>query len=331
MAGGRNVKSRRRAGRSRARWWMAGLGLAALVAASLVVYFTRPSATAGPDEVVVDAIEHVHGLAVDPSRPGRLWIGTHGSLIRVTDGRQWHRIGRQTYDMMGFNAHPTEQGVLLTSGHPGSKDRRPNPLGVVISRDGGQTWQPLALPGEADFHTMSVSRADPKTLFGWNVSGRVGLYRSRDGGQQWDYLGVRGLESVFYLAAHPKSAAVVFAGSVHGLYVSEDAGETWRPLSPSLFRVPVTAVEAHPANPKIMYAYAAKSDLGLVRSDDGGKRWTPLGFFLGDRDAVGNLALDPLDPRMLYLATHGSDIFRSRDGGKSREQWVSHGKILAPQ
>ncbi|MGQ0570355.1 MAG: WD40/YVTN/BNR-like repeat-containing protein, partial [Armatimonadota bacterium] len=119
--------------------------------------------------------------------------------------------------------------------------------------------------------------------------------------------------------------------SVHGLYVSEDAGETWRPLNPSLFRVPVTAVEAHPANPEIMYAYAAKPDLGLVRSDDRGKTWTRLGFFLGDKDAVGNLALDPLDPQTLYLATYGSDIFRSRDGGRSREQWVSHGKILASQ
>ncbi len=308
-----------------------GILIVTVVAGGALVYLTRQGATAAPSEAAVGSFPHVHGLAVDPSRREVLWIGAHGSLIRVTGGRQWVRVGSQRYDMMGFNIHPTERNVLLTSGHPGPVDQRPNPLGVEMSRDGGQTWRPLGLAGDADFHAMTISRADPNMLYAWNVSGRVGLYRSRDGGRQWDYLGLKGLDQVFYLAAHPKKPAVVWAGTVHGLFVSEDAGDTWKVFSAALTRVSVTAVEVHPANPQIMYAYAAKPDLGLIRSDDGGKTWTAQGFFLGDRDAVGNLALDPVEPQTLYMATYSSDLYRSRDGGKTREQWASHGKVMAAQ
>ncbi|MGH2359282.1 MAG: F510_1955 family glycosylhydrolase [bacterium] len=316
---------------SRATWWVLGVAAFVVAAGGSAIYLVRSGATAAPHEAAVDSFPHVHGLAVDPTRPGVLWIGAHGSLVRVTDGKQWARVGRQNYDMMGFTAHPREPNVLLTSGHPGPGDPRPNPLGVEISRDSGQTWQPLGLAGEADFHAMAISRADPKVLYAWNVSGRVGLYRSRDGGRQWEYLGLRGLDRVFYLAAHPGKASVVYAGTIHGLYVSEDAGETWRVVSPVLSSVPVTAVEVHATNPKIMYAYAAKPELGLIRSEDGGKQWTSVGFFLGERDAVGNVALHPNDPQTLYFATYNSDLYRSRDGGRSREPLASHGKVVGSQ
>ncbi|MGH2372826.1 MAG: F510_1955 family glycosylhydrolase, partial [bacterium] len=296
---GKVTKDRKRGRRlkpSPARWVILAVAAIALVAGGSIVYFSRPGATAGPKGAAVSAIEHVHGLAVDPSRPEVLWIGTHGSLIRVTGGKQWRRIGPQTYDMMGFNIHPTEPNVLLTSGHPGSRDRRPNPLGVEISRDAGQTWQPLAMAGLADFHAMTISRADPNRLWAWSPSGRPGLYRSLDGGRQWEYLRDPLPGGVFALAAHPQRADIVLAGTARGLHISEDAGLSWRLLAPSLSGIPVTAVEVHPKQPRIVYAYAVHPDLGLIRSEDGGQKWSAVGFFLGPRDAVGNITLDPTNP-----------------------------------
>jgi hypothetical protein len=302
----------------------------AVAALTGVIYAVRPKAAAGPVEAAVTEIEHVHGLAVDPFDPTVLWIGTHVSLIRVRNGLEWLRVGRPHYDMMGFNVHPKEPNVLLTSGHPGPGDRRPNPLGVEISRDGGQTWQPLALVGQADFHAMTIGRADPKMLYGWNVSGRTGLYRSREGGRTWEYLGDRGLERVFYLAVHPERSTTVFAGTGHGFMISEDAGTTWRIfLSAQLFSAPVTAVEAHPKDPRIMYAYAMRLDLGLVRSEDGGRQWTPVGFYPGERDAVSNFALDPTNSQVLYFATFSGDVYRSRDGAKTWDRWVTRGRVTA--
>ena len=317
---------------TRAGWplerWIAAVAMLAVIAVGAGIYVARLRAGAPPAATAVDSFPHIHGLAVDPVDSTTLWIGTHGALIRVTAGR-WTRIGRQGYDMMGFTVHPGQPRVLLTSGHPGAADRRPNPLGVEISRDGGQSWQPLALAGAADFHTMTISRADPRKLYAWNVSGRVGLYRSGDGGRSWEYLGERLPARVFYLTAHPARGGVVFAGTDRGLFVSEDGGMSWRThLSPDLLNVPVTAVEFHPANPEIAYAYAVTAGLGLIRSSDGGRRWTPAGFFLGAQDAVGHLALDPKDPNVVYLATLNGDLYRSSDGGRTREQWAAGGRVV---
>ena len=40
------------------------------------------------------------------------------------------------------------------------------------------------------------------------------------------------------------------------------------------------------------------------------------------------LAIDAEDAGIVYLATFNGDLYRSADGGKSREQWTSRGKIL---
>lgn len=322
----RNRLARRRtAARPRTRW-IVGLTLVAAAALGLGLYLLRPRAAAEPAPEVHE-ISHIHGLAVDPFDPTTLWIGSHGSLIRVT-GNRWMRIGRQTFDMMGLTVHPVEPGVLLTSGHPGPADQRPNPLGVLISRDGGRTWQPIGLAGAADFHAMAISRVDPQRFYGWNVSGRPGLYRSRDGGKSWEFLGERA-GRVFYLSAHPTRGDTVFAGTDRGLVVSEDGGETWHAhISTDMLNVPVTAIEFHPAQPEIGYAYASRSDLGLLRTTDGGRRWMPVGLFLGTRDAVGHLALDPKDPSILFLATYSGHLYRSADGGRTREQWLSAGKVV---
>jgi len=246
----------------------AGRALAALLGGLILLALAgRYGATLWSERPVTE-IGHAHGLAVDPVHREVLWIGGHTGLVRVTTGRVWRQIGRQGYDMMGFVMSPAGRGTMLTSGHPGPRDRRPEPLGVEVSRDRGRTWRPLALAGQADFHAMAVSTANPQVLYAWNVFGRKGLYRSRDGGRSWTPLGDRGLRQVFALAAHPARPAVVLAGTADGLLISEDAGETWATLAPSL------------------------------------------------RENV------------LYLATFNGDLYRSVDGGRSRERWLARGRIL---
>jgi len=272
---------------------------------------------------------HIHGLAVDPLDPKVVWVAAHGGLLRIRKGR-WERVGNHTYDHMGFLVHPRQPRVLLTSGHPGPQDRRPNPLGVEVSRDAGLSWQPLALTGEADFHAAAQSWSDPGVLYGWNVARRTGLYRSRDGGRTWAYVGERGLSWVLSLAVHPRDPNTVFAATRQGLFVSRDGGERWQRLDGPLGRIPVTALAFHPREPYRVYAYAASSELGLVLSTDGGSTWNSLGFFLGGQDAVGQLALDPADPKTLYLSTFSADLYRSADGGKTLQRLVEKGRVLAP-
>lgn len=286
---------------------------------------------AGPAAAEVRDIPgpHIHGLAVDPSDSKVVWVAAHGGLLRIRNGR-WERVGSHTYDHMGFLVHPRQPGVLLTSGHPGPRDRRPNPLGVEVSRDGGLSWQPLALAGEADFHAAAQSLSDPQVIYGWNVTGRTGLYRTRDGGRTWAYLGGRGLSGVFSLAVHPLDPGTVFAATVQGLVASRDGGERWQNFDGLLGRVAVTAVAFHPREPQQVYAYAASPELGFLHSADGGRTWNPLGLFFGPREGAAHLALHPADPKVVYLSTFSADLYRSTDGGRTLQKLVEAGRVLTP-
>ncbi|HEY6103930.1 MAG TPA: hypothetical protein VI007_11980 [bacterium] len=312
------------AGRRAALAWISG---GVLVAAVLVAVVLSRDLWL-PVAVPVRDIEHVHGLAVDPRDPRILWVGTHSGLVRVVDGLEWMRVGRARYDMMGFTIVPGPSPYMVTSGHGGPTDRRPEPLGLERSRNGGRTWRTLAFAGRADFHALAVAPQNPAVLYAWSVGPRIGLYRSRTGGRQWDALGNRGLVDVYDLTVSPRDTALVFAATSRGLKMSADGGETWRMADGFSAGISVTAVAISRADPRVMYVYAMAPTIGLVRSDDRGATWVPTGLYLGKGDAVSNLALDPGRPRVLYIATYRGDVFHSSDGGVTRALWVKQGKVV---
>jgi hypothetical protein len=269
---------------------------------------------ASPRFAPVEQLHHIHGLAVDPHDPAILYIATHGGLVRLVDGKKWEYVGEGRSDLMGFTVHLSERGVMYVSGHPAHSSHLPNPIGVMVSRDGGQSWQPLALTGKADFHAMTIS-ADGQTLYGWNVGDAPGLYRIAVRNGRSTRVAAQALQDVFSLAAHPQDQGTLAAGTRTGLLVSRDGGNSWSSMSKQVSGVVVTAVAYHPKNPQVVYVYAVRPDLGLLKSEDGGRHWKSLGFFLGEKDAVNILAISPHQPEIIYASTFASDLYQSTDGG----------------
>ena len=105
----------------------------------------RGAWSAAPRFTPISQLHHIHGLAVDSRDPRVLYIATHGGLVRLTEGKRWELVGEDLSDFMGFSLDPTKSEVMYASGHPSSSSQRPNPVGVIVSRDGGQSWHPLAL------------------------------------------------------------------------------------------------------------------------------------------------------------------------------------------
>lgn len=275
-------------------------------------------------------LHHIHGLAVDPGNPATVYVATHAGLVKGTQDRDWQFVGEDRSDFMGFTVHPKVQGLLVASGHPAEASPSPNPRGVIVSRDGGRTWRPLALEGTADFHALTLSRADGDTLYGWNVGRNPGLYRVSLQSGFWRRVEVRGLGEVFSLDAHPVERETVVAGTRSGLLVSRDGGQSWDQLGSALRGVPVTAVSLHPKNPRVLLAYAVRPEVGLVQSVDGGLTWASLGMFLGSADAVSHIALSRA-PDIIYLATFSSDVYRSADGGQQWQRLIQRGRpVLGP-
>lgn len=260
-------------------------------------------------------LHHLHGLAVVPG--GAIYIATHAGIVAGSGDGEWRFVGEERSDFMGFTVHPAVPGLLVASGHPAPGTRAVNPRGVIMSRDGGRTWRPVMLEGAADFHALALSPADGDTLYGWNVAREPGFYRMSLREARWERVEAPGLAGVFSLSAHPKERETVLAGTRDGLVISRDAGRSWAPLGEGLRGVPVTAVAVDPRAPQTLLAYAARPDLGLIRSDDGARAWTPVGLFLGREDAVSHIAVHPARGT-LYVATFGSDVYRSDGAGPWR-------------
>jgi len=303
--------------------------VATLIIGCTWILLSSASLSAPPRFTPVDQLHHIHGLAVDPQDPTILYVATHGGLVRVVDGQRWEYVGDGRSDLMGFTVHRSERGVMYVSGHPDLSSHLPNPIGVMVSRDGGQSWQPLALAGKVDLHAMTIG-ADGKTLYGWNVTGSPGLYRISVRDSAWARVDATGLQDVFSLAAHPTQPSALLAGTRAGLLISMDGGRTWSPISGALSGIVVTAVAYHPKNPRTLYAYAARPDLGLIKSEDGGEQWKGLGFFLGEKDAVNVFAISPHNPKMIYVSTFTSDLYRSEDGGQRWEPLAKQGRPVKP-
>jgi photosystem II stability/assembly factor-like uncharacterized protein len=97
----------------------------------------------------------------------------------------------------------------------------------------------------------------------------------------------------------------VYAGSVVGLFKSDDGGERWRPISTGLTNTDVGALAIDPATPNTLYA--GTSDGGVFMSDDGGESWRAINAGLTATDVLA-LAIDPRGSN-LYAATPSGGVF----------------------
>jgi hypothetical protein len=67
-------------------------------------------------------------------------LATHdGLFVAAADG--WAALG-PVIDLMGFSVAGPDH--FYASGHPGQVSDLPNPVGLIESKDGGQTWAPLS-------------------------------------------------------------------------------------------------------------------------------------------------------------------------------------------
>ena len=112
-------------------------------------------AASSPAPVPDPGFGHVHGLDINPA-DGLLYAATHYGVWRVPIEGKPVRVADRYQDTMGFTI--TGPDRFLGSGHPDLREKLPSHLGLIESRDRAQTWTPLSLLGEADFHALVERR-----------------------------------------------------------------------------------------------------------------------------------------------------------------------------
>ena len=129
------------------------------------------------------------------------------------------------------------------------------------------------------------------------------------------------------LAMHPRNPAILFAGTQHGPYRSDDRGAHWQPLDAP--KGDVWSLAFSPADPNIIYA--GYEPCAIARSEDGGETWRAM-----DTSAVRypdvttympplakrviGICADPSEPADVYGAIEVGGLIASADGG---ETWRS--------
>jgi photosystem II stability/assembly factor-like uncharacterized protein len=202
--------------------------------------------------------------------------------------------------------------------------------GVMRSRDGGTTW--TAVPSAPPL--VQVFRPDPiqpryAALLAFEANdayGNMALWTSDDAGATWRRssnglpVTCSHIASVDVCPGFPAYAVDPFDPSrrwvssnqafqsMPQLFLSEDAGATWRLATADLPRTLALATD-----PAVPGRLLAGTDGGLFVSGDGGLRWSPLGD-LPAGAAVRQLARDPLSASW-YAATTDRGIYRSLDDG----------------
>lgn len=281
-------------------------GIAAIAAAAIgAAAWWQTSA----DSIPIAAVSHIHGIAIDPRDSARLFLATHNGVFHTAADGTAERISENTNDYMGFTPHPTDADVMYASGHPSGGGN----MGLLVSRDGGRSWEQRAsgAGGPVDFHSMDVSRADPKVIYG--LYG--GIQVSPDGGESWSVAGAPPAD-VIDLAAMAVSPDIVFAATTSGIAISRDAGATWEPTGPQ--GQPASMIQTAPDGT----TYAFIVGTGLVRSPGAALDWRPVNNEFGERVLL-HLAADPADPARLFAVTDESRILASGDGGKTWQPLTS--------
>ncbi|HLF79956.1 MAG TPA: hypothetical protein VJB57_20955 [Dehalococcoidia bacterium] len=173
---------------------------------------------------------HVHGLGVNP-KDGALFAATHTGLFRIAEGKA-ERIAGRYQDTMGSTVVGPDH--FIGSGHPDLRDYRdgklPGLLGLMESKNAGQTWSSQSLLGKAGFHGLTYVQA---RIYGFDSAG--GRFMVSTDGKTWD---TRASIYLLRFAVNPVDPDLILGTTDRGPQVSRDGGRTWSRLpAPSLVLV----------------------------------------------------------------------------------------------
>jgi photosystem II stability/assembly factor-like uncharacterized protein len=278
----------------------------------------------------------VGAIAVSDSSPDVVYIGMGESCIRgnimpgdgvykSTDaGKTWNNIGFKGSDAISkIRVHPTNPDIVYVASfglYYGPSEER----GVFKSTDGGKTWKrTLFKDNKTGAVDIAMDTKNPNVMFAamWEAyrveyqmsSGGPGsgLYKSTDGGETWTDItrapgmpaGMVGRIGVALTAADSNRVYALVENDKGGLFVSDDAGATWklvnegRNVRQRAFYY--THVHADPSNKDIVYML----NTSAFRSTDGGKTVAQIGQNThGDHH---DLWIDPSDGNHIVLANDG--------------------------
>ncbi len=288
---------------------------------------------------VTDGLIHsssVGAVAVSDSNPDIVYIGMGESCIRgnimpgdgvykSTDaGKTWAHVGFRNSDAISkIRIHPTNPDIVYVASfgvYYGPSEER----GVFKTTDGGKTWKrTLFKDTKTGAVDIAIDTKNPNVLFAamWEAyrieyqmsSGGPGsgLYKSTDGGDTWTEVtrnpgmpqGMVGRIGVALTSADSNRVYALVENDNGGLFVSDDAGASWKLMNASRTvrqrAFYYTHVHADPGNKDVVYLL----NTSAFRSTDAGKTLAQVGQ--GTHGDHHDLWVNPDDGNHIVIANDG--------------------------
>jgi hypothetical protein len=242
----------------------------------------------------------------------------YGVFKTINGGKSWShveglpKITQYLTDIMIDPVNP--RNVYATYNSGGGV-----PYGLYKSTDYGATWSVIGKKNGlyADsFGGWSIValKTSPQTLL---MGTYLGIYRSTNGGASWNSTtnSPGGARSI---APAPSNVNIVYAVSNDGVYKSSNAGISWSRLTTLPPNSYWNGIVVHPTNPKIAYvsSYLIRLVAPIYKTIDGGVTWQPLSLPITGEYGPSSIALDKVNPQILYVTTT-QGAFKSTTGGTS--------------
>jgi photosystem II stability/assembly factor-like uncharacterized protein len=253
--------------------------------------------------------QSIGALAVAPSDPNVVWVGTGEAFIRSN----------------------------VSVGN-----------GVYKSTDAGKTWKHMGLEKTGRIGRVAIDLRNPDVVLVaalghcYGPQKERGVFRTKDGGKTWEQvLFADENTGCFEIAMDSNNPRILFAGMwpivIHtygresggpngGIWKSSDGGDTWKRLTGSgLPEPPVGKIglAVAPSNSNVVYALieTGSPNRGVLwRSDDGGENWRIVSYcrLLNERPHYASrIMVNPADEDEVYFAANS--ISRTLDGGATSE------------
>jgi len=280
-------------------------------------------------------------MEFDPSVRGRMWAVMSG-VHDLPRPKMWRSRSPDTYDVgvvrsddggrtwrVQNTGMPQTAATHILRDPAGTLYVTGFGRGVFKSTDGGEHWtlknvgieeaQPplawrLARDTNGTLYLVIARRSDDGSFAN---AGDGALYRSADGAERWTRLplppGVNGPNGLaidpqnparLYLAAWGRSTPQ--GAQDGGIYVSTDAGSTWRRALAEDQHVYDVTIDPH--DPRVLYA--AGFEATAWRSSDRGLTWSRMPGF--DFKWAHRVIVDLRNPAAIFVTTFGGSVWYGR-------------------
>jgi photosystem II stability/assembly factor-like uncharacterized protein len=294
----------------------------------------------------VDAMMSIGDVAIAPTDPNIIWVGTGEANSRQSSswgdgvyksedaGRTWKNMGlKETRHIGRIVVDPTNSKVVYVAavGHLwGSNPER----GIFKTTDGGQTWSKILYVDEyTGANDIVIDPKNPQILFAstyqrqrkvWGFNGGgpgSGIYRTTDGGTTWTKL-TKGLPP----GDKGRIGLDVFLGDSRIVYATVEAGGRRGGAAGALAgaaggRGGAGGGAGRGAGAGAVAAggeaAAPAGGGGVYRTTDGGESWELLTALNPRPSYYSQIRIDPRDKNRIYLLGSNRGFYVSDDGGKN--------------